>query len=111
MKIRYIEYIKNNPRIQIMPDSCEFDSVDGVVEVSFFDYLGNEKFYRPLVKPNVNFGKMNPEESLHWARCFEAAYYIANKIMPESIGKLSHQVYLCWIRVSEVIDQEQIVPF
>lgn len=111
MKIRYVEYIKNHPRIQIMPDSCEFDSMDGVVEVSFFDYLESEKLYRPLVKPNVSFVKMNPEVSLHWAKCFEAAYYIANNIMPESIGQLSHQIRLCWIRVNEVIDQEKIIPF
>ena len=111
MKIRFIEQIKNHPKIEIMPDSGNFDTLSGSITVSFFEYLDHEKVYRPLVFPNVNFGKMNPEDSLHWAKCFQAAYEISNKIMPESIGKLSHEVHLCWVRVNEVIDEESIIPF
>ncbi len=105
MKIRFIEPIMNDPRIEIMPDSGKFDSMDAVITVSFFDYFEDKKIYRPLVRANVSFGgRMNPEYALHWARCFEASYNIANKIMPENVWKYSQDIHMCWNRVAEVAD-------
>ena len=84
MKFRLVEHIKNNPRVELMPDSGEFDGINGFIEVSFFDFDDDgRRVYRPLVRGNVGFsGRMNPEDSHYWGECFIAAYDIAVRKMP-----------------------------
>lgn len=106
MKIRFVEHITGFPAIEIMPDSGKFDSLDAVITVNFFDWLEHDKIYKVSIRPNIYFGKISPEDALQWARCLEASYQIANKIMPESIGlEQSREVRMCWIRVNEVFEK------
>lgn len=104
MKIRFIVPIKDDPRIEIMPDSGKFDSLDAVITVSFFDWLEHEKYYRPLVRANVSFGnKMNPEDAMRWGECFTAAYQIATKqIPPYILPEQKDEVVKAFWRVDEI---------
>lgn len=104
MQIRFREHIRQMPVIEIMPNFGKFDSLDAYIQVSFFDYLENKKFFRPLVRANVNFGnRMNPEDSYYWSECFKSAYEIAIMRFPENINLEQKEIISeLWIRVNEI---------
>lgn len=82
MKIRFAEHITNMPVVEIMPDSGNFDTIDAVITVSFFDWDNGNLVYRPYVRANVSFGnRMSPKDAYFWGKCFEAAYQVADRIV------------------------------
>ena len=103
MKIRMIETIKHDPRVEIILDSAKFDTLDATITVLFFGWEDNKKIYNPRVWANINMGKMNPEIAMQWADCLQVAYQIATRAMPSYIeSKQKDIIAETWIRVDGI---------
>jgi len=108
MKIKFEESIKYQPSILITPDYYNFNSLHPYVEITFFDWVDNNFIYRPLVKPNIYFGRIYPEESKEWGQILVLAEKIANKTFGAKSVSANQYVDIirCYTRIAEIIESK-----
>ncbi len=105
MKVRFSEHMTNNPVVEIMPNSGNFDTLDAVITVSFFDFNDEGKrIYKPSVRANVSFGnRMQPEQALFWGDCFKVAYEVATRAIPSYVEHYQKdEIVNAFMRVDEI---------
>ena len=109
MKVRFSEYMNNRPSVEITLNQYSFDSMDAMVEVTFFEYGEDGLEYRPLVRPNISFGKkINPEESKLWGDVLVAAYQIATRQIPPYVEFYQKdEIANAFMRVDEILKEVQ----